>query len=141
MPAPRVPGLRCCGQRQDALRGARARGEGNGRPMIDTIKLAGVASDARNAARTAAKATKVDGAMSADSVHIPTGTDFPIKRRSAQVREALGGDSVSECESGLWRGYMIDPPGGGRANARLAACEAMAKVLKAYGASVFYQRD
>lgn len=108
---------------------------------VDTIKLAGVASDARNVARAAAKATKDDGAMSADSVHIPTGADFPIKRRSARVREALGGESVSERDSGIWRGYMIDPPGGGRANARLAACEAMAKVLKGYGASVFYQRD
>lgn len=108
---------------------------------LDTIKLAGVVSDARNAARAAAKATKDIGSMSADRVHIPVGADYPIKRRSARVLEALGGGSVSERESGMWRGYMIDPPGGGRANARLAACEAMAKVLKGYGASVFYARD
>lgn len=109
--------------------------------MIDTNKLARVASDARNAAQAAAKATKDDGAMSADLVHIPVGVDFPIKRRGALVREALGGEAVTERTSGVWRGYMIDPPGGGRANARLAACEAMAKVLKGYGATVFYQRD
>lgn len=109
--------------------------------MIDLEALRAAVSAARRAGEQAAKETPDGGSCSLDCVHIPVGKRYPIARRSLAVREALGGDDLIERTTGHWRGYLITPPGAGRASTRLAACEAMAKALKRYEASVYYARD
>lgn len=108
--------------------------------MIDLLEFGSRLRVALLLAKEAAEETPDVGSMSADLVSIPTGPAYPIKRRSARIREAFGG-GVIERESGVWRGYLLEPPGLGRASARLAACEAMAKALSQYGARVYYRRD
>jgi hypothetical protein len=109
--------------------------------VINLEHLAEEVQVALRKARRAARATPDDGSMSADLVHVPVGRAFPITRRTAAVRAVLeAAGYVTERESGIWRGYMIDPSLG-RASSQLAACVAMAEELKSCRATVYYQRD
>jgi hypothetical protein len=110
--------------------------------LIDYQELCTDVASALALAEQAAQATPDGGSCSADMVHIPVGKAYPIKRRSLKVYDALAvGGPVTDRDRGMWRGYLLIPPGPGQASARLAACEAMAKALKQYGATVYYARD
>lgn len=54
--------------------------------MIDLTKLATDVSAAEQQARAAAEETPDVGSMSADMVHVPVRSSYPIKRRSSRVR-------------------------------------------------------
>jgi hypothetical protein len=105
---------------------------------VNLSQLSRDVSLARRAGESACSKTEDSGSMSADMVFIPTGSRYPIKRRSEAIRECL---DAGESNSKWWRGYLLTPSGNGVASARLASAEAMADALKAWGAMVFYQRD
>jgi hypothetical protein len=95
---------------------------------------------ARKMAITASVSVEDGGSCSADFVHIPVGNDYPLKRASKRLDELTDG---IRRERGIWRGYLITPPGDGRASRRLASARAMAAELSRQGwrASVYYAVD
>lgn len=108
---------------------------------FDFAKLTADVSAAMQAGSEAAAAVEDGGSCNLDGVHL----SIP-RQREAKVVEALAEAGV-RTEKGNWgwfgAGYMLNPTNEGQADKRYAACEAIAKHLKAagYDACHYYMAD